>query len=151
MISADAFEPVFVYVFVCAFVFVGVCFFDYIFVCVFVGVCVCFFVCVFVCVFVSIYLLILCVCCLVQATGVRLGMMFQSLASIGTGIVIGFVYCWQLALFIIGFMPFILIAGMLQMKVAKGFSGKNNAALEEAGKVLKYLVVLFLRYLLGCF
>lgn len=69
------------------------------------------------------------------ATGVRLGMMFQSLASIGTGIIIGFVYCWQLALFIIGFMPFILIAGMLQMKIAKGFSGKNNAALEEAGKL----------------
>lgn len=62
-------------------------------------------------------------------------MALQSLASIGTGIVIGLVYCWQLALFIIGFMPFILIAGVLQMKLAKGFSGKNNEALEDAGKV----------------
>lgn len=74
-------------------------------------------------------------------------MMFQSLASIGTGIIIGFVYCWQLALFIIGFMPFILIAGMLQMKIAKGFSGKNNAALEEAGKVCKYLIILLISYI----
>jgi ATP-binding cassette subfamily B (MDR/TAP) protein 1 len=70
-----------------------------------------------------------------QATGVRLGMAFQSFASIGTGIIIGFIFSWELTLFIIGFIPFFLISGVLQMKVMKGFSSNDNAHLELAGKV----------------
>jgi len=70
-----------------------------------------------------------------QATGVRLGMAFQSFASIGTGIIIGFVYSWKLTLFIIAFVPLFLIAGVLQMKGLKGFSGNTTEALEQAGKV----------------
>lgn len=66
-------------------------------------------------------------------------MLFQALASIGTGIIIGFVYSWALALFILGFMPFILLGSMLQMKIAKGFSSKGNELLEEAGKVKKLI------------
>jgi ATP-binding cassette subfamily B (MDR/TAP) protein 1 len=62
-------------------------------------------------------------------------MAFQSVASIGTGIVIGLVYGWRLALFIIALVPLFLISGILQMKVIKGFSGKNSEALENAGRV----------------
>jgi ATP-binding cassette subfamily B (MDR/TAP) protein 1 len=74
------------------------------------------------------------------ATGARLGMMFQSFASIGTGLIIGFIYSWELALFIVGFVPFFLIGGMLEMKIMKGFSGKNTA-LEGAGKVANEAIV----------
>jgi len=75
------------------------------------------------------------------ATGSRLGVMCQSLASIGTGIIIGFVYGWQLTLFILAFMPLILIAGIAQMKLAKGFSAKGNEHLEDAGKVATEAIV----------
>lgn len=70
----------------------------------------------------------------VQATGARIGTMFQSLASVGTGIIIGFVYSWKLTLLILGFMPFIVASGYIQMQVMSGFSGKGQEALEAAGK-----------------
>jgi len=68
-----------------------------------------------------------------QATGVRLGMAIQSVASLLTGIIIAFIYSWEFALFILGLAPFFLIAGFLEMKLMAGFSG--NEALEGAGQV----------------
>ena len=67
-------------------------------------------------------------------------MALQSIASIGTGVIIGLVYSWKLALFILAFMPFILVAAMLQMRITKGFTSKNNSALEGAGKVKNLLL-----------
>lgn len=64
-----------------------------------------------------------------------MGMMLQAFACIGVGLVIGFVYSWKFTLFILGVVPFILMAAGIQMMLAKGFSGKNNKALENAGKV----------------
>lgn len=69
------------------------------------------------------------------ATGARLGTTFQSIAALGTGIVIGFIYSWKLTLLILAFMPFIVIAGYINMKVMSGFSGEGQEALEESGKV----------------
>lgn len=57
------------------------------------------------------------------------------MASVGTGVIIGFVYSWKLTLVILGFIPFIIGAGLLQMKVIQGFSGEGQKALEGAGKV----------------
>jgi len=71
----------------------------------------------------------------IQATGYRLGMLLQGFASIMVGIIIGFVFSWKFALFILGVMPLILLSAVVQIKFAKGFSGKNNEALEGAGKV----------------
>ena len=68
-----------------------------------------------------------------QASGARLGSLFQSLASIATGIIIAFVFSWEFALFIIGLSPFFLIAGYLEMKMYSGFA--ESEALEGAGHV----------------
>jgi len=68
-----------------------------------------------------------------QATGTRLGTVLQSMSSIGTGIIIAFIYSWELALFILGLAPLFLIAGFVEMKMMKGFSGTE--ALEGAGQV----------------
>lgn len=68
-------------------------------------------------------------------TGVRLGMLFQAISSIGVGIIIGFIYSWKLTLLILCCLPLLVLGAMLEMKMAKGFSGKNDADLEEAGKV----------------
>ncbi|XP_061185952.1 ATP-dependent translocase ABCB1-like isoform X2 [Saccostrea echinata] len=68
------------------------------------------------------------------ASGAQLGTMLQNFANIGTGIIIGFVYGWQLTLVILAFIPIIGIAGVLQMKLLEGVSGQNKEALEESGK-----------------
>ncbi|XP_065930084.1 ATP-dependent translocase ABCB1 isoform X2 [Magallana gigas] len=67
-------------------------------------------------------------------SGARLGSIVQSIANLGTAFVIAFIYGWKLTLVIIAFLPFIMIAGALQMKLLQGVAGQNKEALEEAGK-----------------
>ena len=62
----------------------------------------------------------------------------MNLAALGTGVVIGFVYSWKLALLVIGFMPFIAIAGFIEMKVLQGTTNSSKEGLEQAGKVGKF-------------
>jgi len=57
----------------------------------------------------------------------------QSCSSIGTGIIIAFIYSWEFALFIIGIAPFFFLAGFVEMKIMTGLSGSE--ALEGAGQV----------------
>ncbi|KAL8602924.1 hypothetical protein ACOMHN_062619 [Nucella lapillus] len=68
------------------------------------------------------------------ATGVRLGTVIMSFANIGTGIIIAFIYGWQLTLLILAFLPFIVIGGYLEIRLLAGVAGSNKTALEEAGK-----------------
>ncbi|XP_035829100.1 ATP-dependent translocase ABCB1 isoform X2 [Aplysia californica] len=68
-------------------------------------------------------------------TGVRLGNVLMGLANMGTAIVISFIYGWKLTLVILGFMPFIVLGGIMEVKLLAGQSGKNKEALEGAGKV----------------
>ena len=65
--------------------------------------------------------------------------MIQSIASISTGIIIGFVYSWKLALLIIGIAPIMGVAGFLEMKVIMGSADGDKEALQTAGKVLTTL------------
>ncbi|KAL4222180.1 ABC transporter B member 11 [Mactra antiquata] len=69
------------------------------------------------------------------AAGARLGGTLMSVTSIVAGIVIGFIYSWQLTLLIIAFLPLLMIGGFLQMKMLTGAAGKNKEALESAGKI----------------
>lgn len=61
--------------------------------------------------------------------------MLQTAASIVCGVVIAFIYNWQFALFVFGIMPFKVLGSIMQIRIAKGFSMKNKADLEKAGKV----------------
>jgi ATP-binding cassette subfamily B (MDR/TAP) protein 1 len=63
-------------------------------------------------------------------------MILQAIATISIGIVIAFIYSWKFALFVFGVMPFMLVGAVMQIRLAKGFSMKNKAELEDAGKVL---------------
>ena len=74
----------------------------------------------------------------IQATGSRLAMVIQSLGSIGFGIVIGFVYSWKLTLVLLGFAPFMLIAGFIKMRIMAGTRGELNRKMEEAAKVMMH-------------
>ena len=53
--------------------------------------------------------------------------------------IIAFIYGWKLTLVILCFVPFLAIAGFLQVKMLTGAAGKNQEALELAGKVLNEL------------
>lgn len=69
------------------------------------------------------------------ATGIRIGTMLQNLASLGTGIVLSFVFSWQLTLLVLGFVPLMVAGGFLQSRLMTGFASKNKETYESAGKV----------------
>ena len=73
-----------------------------------------------------------------QATGVRLGFALQNVANLGVGIVVAFIYGWPIALLICGFIPFMILSGILQTKMVTGFTGKGKEIIEEAGKVTSF-------------
>ena len=69
------------------------------------------------------------------ATGSRLGVLFQVVFSLLLSLAIAFAYSWSLTFIIIGFVPFVMVAGALQVKAVTGFSKHNKKDLEEAGKI----------------
>ena len=61
--------------------------------------------------------------------------MLQNFASLGTGIIISFIFSWQLTLLVLGFVPFMIVGGFLQSRLMTGFATKDKQANEDAGKV----------------
>ena len=69
------------------------------------------------------------------ASGVRLGVLLQNFITVGAGILIGFIFSWQLTLLIIGFLPLIIFGAVLQLRLITKFAKKDEEHLENAGKV----------------
>jgi len=64
-----------------------------------------------------------------------MGMMLQAMAGVMVSMIIGFIFSWKFAFFALGVMPLILMSAIVQIKLAKGYAGKNDEALEGAGRV----------------
>ncbi|CAF1013430.1 unnamed protein product [Adineta ricciae] len=69
------------------------------------------------------------------ASGVRLGVLLQNFVTVGAGILIGFIYSWQLTLLIVGFLPLIIFGAVLQLRLTTRFEKKDKEHLENAGKI----------------
>jgi len=69
------------------------------------------------------------------ASGVRLGLMIQNSITIGAGVLIGFLFSWQLTLLIIAFLPLIIFGAVIQIRLIARFEKKDSEGYEQAGKV----------------
>lgn len=69
------------------------------------------------------------------ATGIRIGILLQNFSSLGAGIIISFVYSWQLTLLVLAFVPLMILGGFLETRLITGFAKNDRKDLENAGKI----------------
>ncbi|KAI3355787.1 hypothetical protein L3Q82_004352 [Scortum barcoo] len=69
------------------------------------------------------------------ATGPQIGMIVNSLTSIGVSFIIAFYFSWKLTLLVLCFLPLIGLSGVFQAKMLTGFANEDKKALEAAGQI----------------
>ena len=80
-----------------------------------------------------------CVCCvtvcfLLQATGLRLGILLQTIFGLLAAILIAFTASWELTLVLMFCFPVLGTFSFLQIRLLAGRTAKNKKKLEESGK-----------------
>ncbi|KAH9524932.1 ATP-dependent translocase ABCB1 [Bulinus truncatus] len=62
------------------------------------------------------------------------GCLLLSLGNMGTAFIISFIYGWQLTLALMGFIPFLILCGLLNVQFLGGAAGGNKKVMEEISK-----------------
>lgn len=78
-----------------------------------------------------------------QATGQRIGTIFQSLSTIGLAMGLSMYYEWKLGLVCLAFTPFILLAVFTQQRLMRGENENYHSALEKSTKVNEKCLILY--------
>ena len=67
-----------------------------------------------------------------KATGAQLGTLVISLTTVIGGLVYAFVHDWRLTLVVLAFVPFMILAAAMQMKIFTGQGAESGAKGDEA-------------------
>ncbi|CAF1454735.1 unnamed protein product [Adineta ricciae] len=70
-----------------------------------------------------------------KSVGVHLGTIFETFGNLGTGTVLSFVYGWELTLVIIGFLPFLIISGVINMKLVDKYTKRDLITFKEVSQL----------------
>ncbi|CAF5107781.1 unnamed protein product, partial [Rotaria sp. Silwood1] len=70
-----------------------------------------------------------------DASGVRFGFLCQNLVSLGMGIIVGFVFSWQLTLLTFAFLSLMIVGSYLQIRLTSSFERKDEQFIGDAGKL----------------
>lgn len=69
------------------------------------------------------------------ATGSRLGLIAENFATMGAGIIISFIFGWEMTLLILVLTPVLVITGFLETRALTGFANRDKKQLQFAGKI----------------
>ncbi|KAI8127489.1 Multidrug resistance protein like protein 49 [Lucilia cuprina] len=69
------------------------------------------------------------------ATGARIGIMFQAFSSLAVGVIVAFIYSWNLTLVTLVTVPFVCLSIYLEAKVMESSAMAEKAAIEKASQV----------------
>lgn len=67
--------------------------------------------------------------------GHRISFMTSSFFNLGTGLILSYIFCWQLALALTAVSPILIIIGGLQIRLNKSNQLRNARLMEQAGKI----------------
>ncbi|XP_076093992.1 ATP-dependent translocase ABCB1-like isoform X1 [Mytilus galloprovincialis] len=70
------------------------------------------------------------------ATGSKIGVTLEAMATILVALSISFYYSWKLTLVTLGFLPLMIVTGIVQSKILTGFARGDKDSLDHAGKIL---------------
>lgn len=70
-----------------------------------------------------------------------IGIMIQNISSLITGLVIAFVFDWRISLVALGFIPLLILAGLLEMSFNTGQSQATDEAYKgSAGLIMEAMI-----------
>lgn len=69
------------------------------------------------------------------ATGLQIGSIAMNICTLGTAVIVAFVFGWQLTLVILCCIPFLITADFIAMRTISGQSLKNDKYLVESGQI----------------
>ncbi|XP_077124833.1 ATP-binding cassette sub-family B member 5-like isoform X1 [Ranitomeya variabilis] len=69
------------------------------------------------------------------ATGSRLGLIAENLSTMGVGIIVSFIFGWEMTLVILLLTPVLVTTGFLETRALVGFANKDKKQLQYAGKI----------------
>lgn len=69
-------------------------------------------------------------------TTTYVGILIQNAANLAAGIIIAFIYEWRTSLVALGLIPFMILAGAIQMAFTTGFSAKTDVAYKDSSALI---------------